>query len=254
MEEPARFPQGIPLVLNTETTLLEALVGIPQTSRPYDDVRALAAAGMTELACMFTVLHEVGHAACGHTRFSELRLAGEPVSEFMALSDLIRRRRFLRQVWEMEADLIAAMLLVRWIMGPEPNRVFLSEVFGVEEQARYQYDAVAAALAGLYVLFLYMNQRERARGWFRSHPPPLVRITYVHNAVRLFAQRDFQMDMRELDRRVDEANDPLNHMSLLVRQRERLSRLYDEFAWLPAGSWRRAEDDFYSYNLFRALG
>jgi hypothetical protein len=270
-EGQARFPRGIPLLLETDTTLLEAVVVVPGLSRPNDDARAVAASALTELACMFTVLHEVGHVACGHTRFSELRLSGEPVSEFFDLTGIFRRRRFLRQVWEMEADMIASMLLMQWITGPEPNRVFLSEAFAIDASHGYEYDAIAAVLVALYVLFLYMNQRERATRRFRSHPPPLVRVTYAHNVLRLFAKHDLRLDVHELDARVDEAvlqvnaawralglqvppyaGDPLDHMSLLMRQRDRLATHYGDLAWLPPTIWRRADDEFYSYDFLRS--
>jgi hypothetical protein len=260
----------IPLVVRTEATLAEAVAMIPAMSRPVDYMRALAATSLAELAGMFAVLHEVGHVACGHTRYSELHLAGEPVSEFFGLADVYRRRRYLRQVWELEADMVAAMLLTRWIFGPEPNQQFFSDAFAGEEGWRHDEQAIAVTLVALYAMFLYMNQGESGDGWFRSHPPPLVRISYIHNVMRLFARVDFGIEAGGLDDHVDghvlQVNaawralglplpryrgDPLDQMSLLMRQRDRLARHYEEFAWIPPASWRRTVDDFYSYLFLR---
>lgn len=266
-EQPRSFPNGIPLNLNTEAPLAEAVVLVPGISRPVDEPRAIAAAALTELAAMFTVLHEAGHLACGHTRYSETHFAGEPVSEFLGLESLLFRRRFLRQVWELEADMIAAMLLMNYLFGGEPTREFYSEAFGIGGGRRYEHEIVAAAVAALYTLFLYMNQAEKGdrRAISRSHPPPLVRISYIHNLLRLHAHHDFGISLRELDVRADESlrqvtdtwqelgmvypdypGDPLDYFSMLLQKRRRLARFYQDFAWVPERVWRTAETDMYS--------
>jgi hypothetical protein len=258
--------RSIPLALPDTASVIEALQMLPSASRPKDERRALVASALTEVAVAFCVFHEVGHVIGGHTGFAADRMGSGVVAEFGAGTLLPCPRRLLRQVWEREADVIAAVMTISFMVNDANTRKHFADCFGFPDDDDYPYHAFSVVLFALKILFLYLAQipaRLDVRGY---HPHPLVRVTYLHNAIRTTAVDDLDMDVEALDGLLDAATDQADQVwadlglrvpainqstnsaalaSSIAKQIDRLEdahkRLqprYSRWSWLPESVWK----------------
>ncbi len=158
---------------------------------------------MTEIACVFAIFHEVAHVIAGHAGYLRER---QKISllELYPLSTKLSFTRLLR-VWEYEADKIASVMLLSFLVGEE-NQAYLTEVFQMpKESAEHRISRLTSiGVAAAYVLFLLLGQRSAAFKLTGSHPHPLVRMTMVHNAMRLAARDDLGVKAKVLDHYTDQ--------------------------------------------------
>ncbi|MCA9302643.1 MAG: hypothetical protein KC996_00825 [Phycisphaerales bacterium] len=167
------YTHGVPLTLPDTLPVQEACTVLPSVSRPEDDERAAAASALTELASAFAMFHEVSHVIAGHAGY--LRS-----SQNLALFELTRRpirrshSRLLR-VWEYEADKIAAVMLLSFLVAPE-NQDHFADVFSIsaKDSEHLVAQLTAAGISAAYILFLLLGQRSAALRAGSVHPHPLV--------------------------------------------------------------------------------
>lgn len=169
----------IPLSLPRRVPIEQAIVTITGQSRPLDDRRAATAVLLTELAVAFCSYHELAHIALGHVdanREMNGRTSLLEVTQRRSAEDLGRNRLALRRVWEYEADLVAANMLLQDMMDARAESAF-GYAFGDENDcgplARYQ-----GMLAAVFVTFLLFAQ---APSTATTHPDPLVRFAAIAN-------------------------------------------------------------------------
>ena len=200
--------ESIPLELPKGVSLEEALVTLPGVSRPRDDQRALVATALTEIAGAFCVFHEVGHIIGGHTGYTSSQLGVSDVAEFSGLSFKLGRNKLLRQVWEREADIIAAVMTMSFVLNDADTREHFRECFSLtENDEEYPYQIFSIVLFGIKLLFLYLAQLPTRFAIRSAHPHPLIRATYIHNIIRLVAEDDLGLDIKELDPMLDASTD-----------------------------------------------
>lgn len=131
---------------------------------------------MAELAVAFSAYHELAHILLGHVD-AVRELTGRARLLEMAEPDGPRPSfdSRLRFVWEYEADLVAANMLLQDMVNPAAEGIF-QEVYGSEADSgplgRYQ-----VMLGAVLVVFLLVAQFTPARR--KSHPEPLVRFAAV---------------------------------------------------------------------------
>lgn len=192
------YQGGISLRIPPSLGLRAACVELPRTSRPRSEERAAAASILTELACAFAVLHEVAHVIGGHAEHFSTHTG-------LALLELhtripSRRLMQLREVWEYEADKIAAMMLMSLLVGADTRQTLIALFDLPTDEPEYLAGASSIALMGVYVLFLLLGQQSRHLAASDSvHPHPIVRMTYVHNAMRVIACEDLGVPAERFD-------------------------------------------------------
>jgi hypothetical protein len=210
-EEPYREADDrrpIPLALPDTLPVAEALVTLPGVSRPRDERRALVASALTEVAGAFCVFHEVGHLIGGHTGYASAQLWGGDVAEFTGSRFTFCPRRLLRQSWEREADIIAAVMTMSFVLNDPGTREHFRDCFDLPpEEDEYPYHVFSVVLFAVKLLFLYLAQIPLRFDVRAYHPHPLIRATYVHSALRLTAADDLGLDIEALDPLLDAATD-----------------------------------------------
>ena len=202
----------LPLELPPVLPVAEALAALPGVSRPRDEGRALVASALTEVATTFCVFHEVGHVVGGHTGCAAGRFWGGDVAEFTGGGGLaLCSRRLLGQVWEREADGIAAVMLLSFVVADDGTRQHFRECFGIPdgdgEEDEYAYHVCAVVLFALKLLFLYLAQIPAALNVRGDHPHPLVRAAYVRDVLRLTSVGQLGLDPDVLDPMLEVAAD-----------------------------------------------
>jgi hypothetical protein len=207
-ETPYREPGDgrlVPFELPERLPVVEALRVLPGVSRPKDDDRALFASTLTELASTFCVFHEVGHVIGGHSGYEASRMWGKPVSEFTGDRWHFCHRRALRQVMEREADIIATVMTMSFVLNDPATRRHFRECLAITgNDDLYPYQILPILLFSLKVLFGYLAQIPAGLKVHADHPHPLLRALYVHNAIRLTAVDDLGLDGERLDAGLDE--------------------------------------------------
>jgi hypothetical protein len=198
----------VPFELPEQMTTVEALQMLPGVSRPADVDRALFASALTELACVFCVFHEVGHLIGGHAGYAARRMRGGSIKEFSGRGFSFCPRRLLEQVMEREADIIATTMIMGFVLNDPSTRQHYGECFHLsQDDERYPYEILGVLLFAAKLLFLYLAQIPDKLNVRSVLPHPLVRATYVHNALRLGAIDDLGMDETALDMALDSSTD-----------------------------------------------
>lgn len=173
-ESSQRIPLSLPIGLGVE----QAIVTITGLSRPRDPQRATAAVLLTELAVAFSAYHELAHIVLGHVD-AHRRASGrarllEVAEREPGLCTVDRRLRF---VWEYEADLVAANMLLQDMMGAGAEAAFRDAYGdGAETGLLDRFQAMLGAMLVVFLLVAQATPRER-----RSHPEPLVRFAAIAN-------------------------------------------------------------------------
>lgn len=199
--------ERIPLSLPRRLPIEEAIVWITGLSRPADQRRAGAAVLLTELAVAFCSHHELAHVALGHVAAND-ELNGTTklleVGPRRAVEGLSRDRVALRHVWEYEADMVAANMLLQDMMDARAHTAFkdaLGEEADCGPLARYQ-----GMLSAAFVVFLLFAQVPSTG---KTHPDPLVRFAAVANdsaAALAEQQPQLQLSIEEAAEGVDAAS------------------------------------------------
>ena len=166
----------IPLALPEGVAIERSIVAITGLSRPRDLQRAATAVLMAELAVAFCGYHELAHVVLGHVDAHWRQSKRSRLLELAPRSASIHRGDAMtRQVWEYEADLVAANMLLQDVMSVSADVAFRDAYGGqTEELDRFQ-----AMLGAVLVVFLLVAQATPAR--CRTHPEPLVRFAAVAN-------------------------------------------------------------------------
>jgi hypothetical protein len=265
-EQYAVFRRGIPGALEVDATLDEALKILPSVSRPHDNARALAASALTEIACIFCAFHEIAHLAGGHAAYASVHFAGEAVSEFYGWLQTRRRKRAaLRRVWEFEADKLATVMLMNYLLNGAPTQQHYRECFMLSSDGTaFLKELLAQALLAVALLFRYLGQQRRKMDRRSFHPHPLVRSVCVHGTMRIVALHQFKVDIGDLDKELDTAVyqveraftdwktphraskydesrlwEAVQEQILeLENDHQRLQPTYQSGAWIPATYWR----------------
>jgi len=176
-ERPYRdLRNGIPDRLPRDATLAEAIVAITGMSRPTDVQRTKAAVAMTELAVSFCAYHEVAHIALGHVDANDALHGRTELLEVMnSRTAPGGRQALLRRVWEYEADLLAANMVLQDALSPQHDPSFLD---GFRPQIlESPLQRAQVMLASLLLFFLLVSQQ--GAGTERTHPDPLVRFSAI---------------------------------------------------------------------------
>lgn len=260
--------RAIPFVLPSSAPIAESLTNLPGMSRPADDERALFATALTEVACIYCVFHEIGHVIGGHAGYQAQRLWGSGVCEFTSGRTYCCPRQLLRQVWEREADIIATVMIISLVLTDAGARQHFSECFQIagSDDEGYSYQVLPVVLFALKLLFLYFAQVPLRLNFSSNHPHPLVRITYVHSALRLVSRDDLGLDLGRLDNLFDQATGladqcwsdlglcvPLlegsktgpqlakaieRHVMNLEEAHKRLQCRYSRWSFIPGSAWK----------------
>lgn len=169
---------GIPFSLPRHVRVETAICVIAQLSRPLDDDRAQAAALMAELATAFCVYHEVAHIVLGHIdALSEQHSNGRLLEIVPSNSAPQGRAAEIRRVWEYEADLVAANMLLQDMVSPGAEETF-AVVYGSDNDYT-PLGRVQAMLGAALVVFLLISQATPTSR--QTHPDPLVRFVAIAN-------------------------------------------------------------------------
>jgi hypothetical protein len=156
-------------------TLIEALPGIVNVSRPADDARAAAAVALTQIATSFCLYHELAHIELGHVVSSQALFDSDEHLEFFGWRGWPWTKRRIARVWEYEADKIAAMMVAADMFDSD-NVAVLSETFQIEESPIAMNGIALSAIYGVFFLFGQRADQEPKRS---SHPHPMVRFGSV---------------------------------------------------------------------------
>lgn len=168
----------IPLSLPRGVGIEHAIVTISGLSRPRDEHRAATAALLTELAIAYSAYHELAHVLLGHVDAlarSNGRARLLEMAETEHLSVPVGPR--MRMVWEYEADLVAANMLLQDMVSPESEVVF-AEAYGdgADTSVLGRFQGMLGAILLVFLLFAQVTPLRR-----RTHPEPLVRFAAVAN-------------------------------------------------------------------------
>ena len=177
-EQPYRTSSTrIPLSLPRGIALEKAIVSITALSRPADERRAAAAALLTELAVAFCAYHELAHLLLGHIDAMQRWSGRARLLEMAERTGVSQPDGKTRLVWEYEADLVAANMLLQDMMDPGVEGVF-KEVYGpiAETDALSRFQAMLGATLVVFLLISQVTPRDR-----RTHPEPLVRFAAIAN-------------------------------------------------------------------------
>lgn len=169
---------GIPFSLPRRVRVETAICAIAQLSRPLDNDRAHAAVLMAELATAFCVYHEVAHIVLGHIdALSEQHSSGQLLEIVPSNRAPQGRTAEVRRVWEYEADLVAANMLLQDMVSPGAEEAFAA-IYGPDNDYT-PLGRVQAMLGAALVVFLLISQATPTSR--RTHPDPLVRFVAIAN-------------------------------------------------------------------------
>lgn len=169
---------GIPFSLPRQISVETAICAIAQLSRPLDNDRAQAAVLMAELATAFCVYHEVAHIVLGHIdALSEQHLSGQLLEIVPSNRAPHGRAAEIRRVWEYEADLLAANMLLQDMVSPGAEEAFAA-IYGPDNDYT-PLGRVQAMLGASLAVFLLISQATPTSR--RTHPAPLVRFVAIAN-------------------------------------------------------------------------
>lgn len=246
----ARIPLSLPLGIALE----HAIVSITALSRPADERRAASAVLLAELGVAFCAYHELAHLLLGHVdaiqrwggRARLLEMADSTGTQYLDAKT--------RLIWEYEADLVAANMLLQDMMDPGIESVF-KEVYGpdAETDALSRFQAMLGAILVVFLLISQVTPRDR-----RTHPEPLIRFAAIANdsaAALTEQQPQLRLSFEKVGEAVNDvalstlsswralglgtsAASPLKHLMTAQRAVERLERHrraghqpYSRFAW-----------------------
>lgn len=169
-----RIPLALPRGLDVE----RAIVQITGLSRPRDEHRSATAVLMTELAVAYSAYHELAHVLLGHV---DALAQANGRSRLLEMAENERRARSvdtrMRLVWEYEADLVAANMLLQDMVDPRAEKAF-GDAYGDGADAGVlaRFQAMLGAMFLVYLLVAQVTPSTR-----RTHPEPLVRFAAVAN-------------------------------------------------------------------------
>jgi hypothetical protein len=267
------FENGIPLGLTEDVPIVESISALPSLSRPHDEHRVQAAVALTELATTFCVFHEVGHIVGGHAAFHSRQMREVALTEFAVGSSGLCTRRLIRRIWEREADIIAAVMMMSFILNDQGTCTHYASVFRLNDNSvadvdtgDQSYHLLSALLFAIKVLFLYLAQVGETLKTRAYHPHPLIRATYVHSAIRLAAIHDLNLDQAKIDDNLDWMTDAADvaweelglkvpalqgrakgdelarvvegEITKLEEAHARLQNRYSHYSWMPQVVWR----------------
>ncbi|TXH29706.1 MAG: hypothetical protein E6Q99_00360 [Elusimicrobia bacterium] len=168
----------IPLALPRGVKVEEAIVAITSVSRPRDTQRAATAVLMSELAVAYCAYHELAHVLLGHV---DAHCQWTGCLGLLEMAESVmpdgRASARVRMVWEYEADLVAANMLLQDMVANDAEPVFRDAYGGDNDSgvlARFQ-----AMLGAILVVFLLVAQATPIKQ--RTHPEPLIRFAAVAN-------------------------------------------------------------------------
>lgn len=167
----------IPLSLPRGVALEQAIVSITALSRPADERRAAAGVLLTELAVAFCGYHELAHLLLGHVDAMQRWGGRARLLEMADSTGIPYLDPKTRLIWEYEADLVAANMLLQDMMNPGIEAVFKG-VYGpdAETGALSRFQTMLGATLVVFLLIAQGTPRDR-----RTHPEPLVRFAAIAN-------------------------------------------------------------------------
>ena len=183
------LPNGIPMTLPSDVEINELIHSITGVSRPLCDQRTLTSAIMTKIATSFVIYHEVAHVVLGHVKAFNHNSSLNNTQANNGLLELIEINQInepidhnLRQIWEFEADILAAIMVTADLFSPQ-NIDFISGAFDLKHQETLSYGEIASfALSAIAGLFLLENQHVQKQST-PSHPTPEVRFCAVASEI-----------------------------------------------------------------------
>lgn len=220
---------GISFFLPRGMQVEKAIYTIAGLSRPKDNQRAQAAVLLTELATAFCAYHEVAHIMLGHVDANAQLNSSLHLVEVVPICTMPAGKvAAMRRVWEFEADLVAANMLLQDMVSPGTEEAFMA-AFGPESD----YSPVArvqAMLGAALVVFLLVSQSAPASK--RTHPDPLVRFIAIANdsaAALVEQQPNLGLSIEEMQEAVNDVAaailDAWLHLQVPSRYRSPAARM-----------------------------
>lgn len=178
--------------------------------------RAIAADFFADICMTFVINHEIGHILSGHVE-GYRHYDGERSYPEMASYRPTRiedRRR--RQAWEIEADFIAATLLMNYVRELDRHcriHEHTKKVFFRGEGTVAHI--LAATVAALVATFSYMRGSRYRLNNHTFHPHPMVRGLYIKDALVRAATQQWDFDEERFLTLMD---DRLNEMLTALQE------------------------------------
>ncbi|MBO9399146.1 hypothetical protein J7400_20920 [Shimia sp. R9_2] len=190
------------------------------TIEDLPEARRITATYLSKLCLDFIVNHELGHILCGH--LEALTDLGEDsqIAELNVVELAGGTEDPLKQIWEIDADLVGASLLraqldelIRIVLNSEIGSV-TRHIFGPPKIAREH--CISLVTVALYCLFRFLRDAAEQLNMKGDHPDPLVRAFYIRNALVPAALERHEIDLDMFDElftaRFEEFDDALEHL------------------------------------------
>lgn len=201
--------------------------------------RSFAALTLADMCSFFIFCHEIGHVVAGHADALHELEGEDEIAELVSVARPNKITDEVRQAWELDADAVAATLLMSFIeelLHLRSSRAELEVFLGETETALP--NLLATVVAALFAFFCYVTGARDRLDLKSSHPHPLVRAHCLHDMILAAAKSKWPIDREAFencfDDRLDEAMRALDQMSLLpgsVFEKGFAGQIAEETAW-----------------------
>ncbi len=182
--------------------------------------RSFAALTLADMCSFFIFCHEIGHVVAGHADALHELEGEDEIAELVSIARPSKITDEVRQAWELDADAVAATLLMSLIeelLHFRSSRAELEAFLGETETALP--NLLATVVAALFAFFCYVTGARDRLDLKSSHPHPLVRAHCLHDMILAAAISKWPIDREDFERcfgdRLDESMRALDQMGLL---------------------------------------
>ena len=182
--------------------------------------RSFAALTLADMCSFFIFCHEIGHVVAGHADALHAIEGEDEIAELVSIARETKITGDVRQAWELDADAVAATLLMSFIEELLHFRASRQELDALLGDAKTTLpNLLAIVVAALFAFFCYVTGARDRLDLKSSHPHPLVRAHYLHDMILSAASANWTVDREAFeecfDDRFDEAMRVLERMKLL---------------------------------------
>ncbi|MEM8634391.1 MAG: hypothetical protein AAGF33_05380 [Pseudomonadota bacterium] len=180
-----------------------------------NDIRSYAALIYAEVCTFFVAAHEIGHVVAGHVD------ALEALGEKTCLLELVELEAFdadnaaMRRAWEIDADSVAAKLVVFYVeelVLRADKREDVSAILGKDRLS----SAVAIVISALFVFFRYARSASSLIEVKGHHPHPIVRAINLYELLTNAAVERWRLNEKNFfeafDQRFPEAMEAVSEI------------------------------------------
>ena len=217
--------------------------------------RSFAALTLADMCSLFIFCHEIGHIVSGHADAQSAVTGDGKIAELISVAPKGKIDETVLQAWELDADGVAASLMISFIdelLTLRNARSELDALLGDREEALP--NLLAIAVSSLFAVFCYITGTRDQLDLKSTHPHPLVRAHYLHDMILNAAEAKWTFDRgtfeKCFDERLDETMHALEQIKLLparILEEDFGSAVQEDMRW-QINNQKRVKAEFASWS------